>query len=40
MAQKKVRFENKDGVALAGILDLPADQHPKAYALFAHCFTC
>lgn len=25
---------------LAGYLDVPESQSPKAYALFAHCFTC
>ena len=39
MQSKKVSFENTDGIRLSGILDLPAAE-PRAYALFAHCFTC
>jgi putative redox protein len=34
-----VKFENDAGEKLAGILDLPLTL-PRAYALFAHCFTC
>lgn len=37
---QKLSFENKEGQQLSGRLELPADQHPKAYAIFAHCFTC
>ena len=36
----KLNFENKEGKKLAARLDLPADEKPAAYALFAHCFTC
>ena len=39
MQRKHVRFGNADGKNLAGILDLPLTA-PRAYALFAHCFTC
>ncbi|MFQ5548427.1 MAG: alpha/beta fold hydrolase [Woeseia sp.] len=39
MARKSVRFTGSEGHALSGILDLPAGR-PRAYALFAHCFTC
>ena len=39
MQSKKVSFPNENGDALAGVLDLPAGE-PRAYALFAHCFTC
>ena len=39
MPRKNVRFENATGDSLAGILDTP-DTEPRAYALFAHCFTC
>jgi uncharacterized OsmC-like protein/alpha/beta superfamily hydrolase len=35
-----VRFPNAQGQMLAGRLDLPADGRPRAYALYAHCFTC
>jgi putative redox protein len=39
MMKKNVNFENSHGEKLAGILDLPVTP-PRAYALFAHCFTC
>ncbi len=39
MPSRKIEFQNEDGHALAGILDMPA-RRPIAYALFAHCFTC
>lgn len=39
MMKKNVTFENSAGEKLAGILDLPVTP-PRAYALFAHCFTC
>ncbi len=39
MQNLKVEFENPNGKALSGILDLPTED-PVAYALFAHCFTC
>ena len=35
----RVQFPGSEGRLLAGIVDLPADP-PKAFALFAHCFTC
>lgn len=38
--QKKLRFQNKEGQELSARLDLPVDQHPIAFVLFAHCFTC
>ncbi|MBZ9628573.1 alpha/beta fold hydrolase [Psychroflexus sp. CAK57W] len=40
MKLKKVTFKNKNGNKLVGRLQFPATQHPKAYAIFAHCFTC
>lgn len=36
--RKKVEFESK-GLLLAGLLESPAG-NIKAYAIFAHCFTC
>ena len=39
MPSKNLRFDNGDGLSLAGILDVPRGE-PDAYALFAHCFTC
>lgn len=40
MQGQKLTFKNREGVALSGRLDLPADQKPHNFALFAHCFTC
>ena len=40
MKQQKISFPNQDGLALAALLDLPEDEHPLAFAIFAHCFTC
>jgi len=39
MPLERFRFPGSDGVELSAALDLP-DTPPKAYALFAHCFTC
>lgn len=39
MPNKKVTFKGIDGSVLAARLDLPFGK-PKAYVLFAHCFTC
>jgi putative redox protein len=36
---EKLSFEGAGGERLAARLDLPAGE-PRAYALFAHCFTC
>ncbi|MEM9529306.1 MAG: bifunctional alpha/beta hydrolase/OsmC family protein [Pseudomonadota bacterium] len=38
MQRQKIEFANSQGEQLAGLLESP-DQ-PRAYALFAHCFTC
>ncbi|HET7175042.1 MAG TPA: alpha/beta fold hydrolase [Gammaproteobacteria bacterium] len=35
-----VRFPNARGQMLAGRLSLPPNGTPRAYALYAHCFTC
>jgi putative redox protein len=40
MQSQKLTFQNSDGETLAARLDLPLDDEPLAYALFAHCFTC
>ncbi len=40
MESRKITFENQEGQALSARLDLPVDEQPIAYALFAHCFTC
>lgn len=36
----KLEFEGSQGHKLAAKLDKPEDGNIKAYALFAHCFTC
>lgn len=40
MRSKKLTFTNKEGEKISAELDLPLDERPLAYALFAHCFTC
>ena len=35
-----IKFENRRGQRLAARLELPIDQHPEHFAIFAHCFTC
>ncbi|MEM9930571.1 MAG: alpha/beta fold hydrolase, partial [Bacteroidota bacterium] len=40
MKSSKVSFPNGRGQQLSARLALPVNQHPHAYALFAHCFTC
>jgi uncharacterized OsmC-like protein/fermentation-respiration switch protein FrsA (DUF1100 family) len=39
MPTERFQFTSSEGHQLAASLDLP-DGEPKAYALFAHCFTC
>ena len=39
MPAERFDFPNAKGLTLAGLLDLPMAA-PRAYALFAHCFTC
>ncbi len=40
MKSEKVTFKNADGLELSARLELPIDQHPFSFAVFAHCFTC
>ena len=40
MSGEPVRFPNAAGQQLAGRLEMPAHGKPRAYALYAHCFTC
>jgi putative redox protein len=35
-----ITFPNADGHQLAARLEMPADNNPHAFAIFAHCFTC
>ena len=39
MPAERFDFPNASGQNLAALLDRPAGE-PRAYALFAHCFTC
>lgn len=36
----RITFPNARGEQLSARLELPEDEQPLAYALFAHCFTC
>ncbi|MDT8363742.1 MAG: alpha/beta fold hydrolase [Nitrosomonas sp.] len=36
----EIKFTNRRGLALAGNLELPTGGSPRAFALFAHCFSC
>lgn len=40
MSSSRITFPNQEGLELAAYLDKPVDGRAKAYALFAHCFTC
>ncbi len=40
MQLQKLTFTGAAGAALSARLDLPDGEPPRAYALFAHCFTC
>jgi putative redox protein len=36
----RLQIANRHGYQLAARIDLPVDDRPVAYAIFAHCFTC
>ncbi len=36
----KITFSNNEGQQLVGRLELPLNQYPHNFAIFAHCFTC
>ena len=40
MNRTKHTFENANGEELSGVLELPLNQDPHNFVLFAHCFTC
>lgn len=40
MNPKRLIITNRNGFELAAHLYLPANQNPRFFALFAHCFTC
>ena len=37
---RNITFTNSEGIELSAHMEFPPDIHPKAYAIFAHCFTC
>ena len=40
MKSTKLKIQNQKGHNLNAYLELPANQKPNYYAIFAHCFTC
>ncbi|WP_299102147.1 bifunctional alpha/beta hydrolase/OsmC family protein [uncultured Winogradskyella sp.] len=40
MKNTKLKIENRKGDILSAHLELPANQKPNYFAIFAHCFTC
>lgn len=40
MKAQEVHFANDQGVRLTGMVELPAAEKPRHFAIFAHCFTC
>ena len=40
MATERIAFPSSEGQSLVGRLELPTGRPPRAFALFAHCFTC
>lgn len=40
MKSQTIQFKNNKNITLSGRIDLPEDEPPVAWALFAHCFTC
>ncbi|WP_299520245.1 bifunctional alpha/beta hydrolase/OsmC family protein [Winogradskyella sp.] len=40
MKSQKLKIANRKGLTLNAQLELPANQKPNYYAIFAHCFTC
>lgn len=40
MKSINIKFPNAQGALLDAKLELPLEQQPKAFAIFAHCFTC
>lgn len=40
MKSTKLKIQNRKGITLHAHLELPANQKPNYYAIFAHCFTC
>jgi len=40
MNKLNISFKNADGKELKGVLELPLNETPTNFAIFAHCFTC
>lgn len=40
MRSERITFTNAEGIELSGRLELPLNEKPLNFAIFAHCFTC
>lgn len=40
MPTRNIEFKNPEGAKLSARLELPPNQKPRDFAVFAHCFTC
>lgn len=40
MKSQRITFKNSSNETLSGIIDFPLLNRPRAFVLFAHCFTC
>tara|TARA_R100000935_G_scaffold56043_1_gene86807 strand:+ start:931 stop:2145 length:1215 start_codon:yes stop_codon:yes gene_type:complete len=40
MSSIKIKFKNREGIDLNGIIELPDNRTAHNFVLFAHCFTC
>ncbi|WNJ19411.1 bifunctional alpha/beta hydrolase/OsmC family protein [Pontibacter sp. G13] len=40
MRTQTLQIPNRNGLNLSAQMDLPLKERPRAYAIFAHCFTC
>ncbi len=40
MSSENISFENSRGETLSARIELPLDQNPHNFVIFAHCFTC
>lgn len=40
MPTEIVHFRNRRGLRLAGRLEMPGNRRPRAFGIYAHCFTC
>ena len=40
MRSLNISFKNEQNITISAKLELPLEKNPKAFAIFAHCFTC